>query len=90
MDYTRTQMTYDLRRLRLHGLIERIPHTNTYVTTPEGIRVAVFYTKLYRRLLDPLLDADRPPAPVELRTALRTIDSAIRDYVTEARLGLAA
>jgi hypothetical protein len=52
--------------------------------------VAVFYTKLYRRLLDPLLDADRPPAPVELRTALRTIDSAIRDYVTEARLGLAA
>jgi len=89
-DYTRTQMTYDLRRLRLHGLIERIPHTNTYVTTPEGIRVAVFYTKLHRRLLDPLLDADRPPAPVELRTALRTIDSAIRDYVTEARLGIAA
>jgi hypothetical protein len=89
-DYTRTQMTYDLRRLRLHGLIERIPHTNTYVTTPEGIRVAVFYTKLYRRLLDPLLEADRPPAPVELRTALRTIDSAIRDYVNDARLGVAA
>ena len=83
-------MSYDLRRLRLHGLIERIPHTNTYVTTPEGIRVAVFYTKLDRRLLDPLLDADRPPAPAELRTALRVIDSAIQDYVADARLGLAA
>ena len=89
-DYTRNQMTYDLRRLRLHGLIERIPHTNTYVTTPEGIRVAIFYTKLDRRLLDPLLDADRPPAPAELRTALRVIDSAIQDYVADARLGLAA
>jgi hypothetical protein len=89
-DYARTQMTYDLRRLRLHGLIERIPHTNTYVTTPEGLRVAVFYTKLYRRLLDPLLEADRPPAPTELRTALRTIDSAIHDYVNDARLGIAA
>ena len=32
-DYSRNQMTYDLRRLRLHGLIERIPHTNNYITT---------------------------------------------------------
>ena len=39
-DYSTHQMTYDLRRLRLHGLIERIPHTNTYVLTPEGQRVA--------------------------------------------------
>jgi hypothetical protein len=89
-DYSRSQMTYDLRRLRLHGLIERVPHTNTYVTTPEGIRVAVFYTKLHSRLLAPLLEADRPPASPELRTALRTIDHAIRDYVTDARLGAAA
>jgi hypothetical protein len=89
-DYTRNQMTYDLRRLRLHGLIQRIPHTNTYVTTPEGLRVAVFYTKLHRRLLEPLLEADQPPAPPQLRAALRTIDAAIGDYVDHARLGLAA
>jgi hypothetical protein len=89
-DYSRSQMTYDLRRLRLHGLIERVPHTNTYVTTPEGIRVAVFYTKLHRRLLAPLLEANQPPTPPELRSALRTIDHAIRDYVTDARLGAAA
>ena len=36
-DYTANQMTYDLRRLRLHGLIQRVPHTNTYVTTPAGL-----------------------------------------------------
>ena len=46
-DYSSTQMSYDLRRLRLHGLIERTPRTNTYMLTPEGIRVAVFYTKLH-------------------------------------------
>ena len=63
-------MSYDLRRLRLHGLIQRLPHTNTYILTPEGIRVAVFYTKLQNRLLRPLLDADKPPAPIEVRRAL--------------------
>ena len=71
-------MTHDLRRLRLHGLIEKIPGTNTYVTINEGIRVAVFYTKLEERLLRPLLDAHAPPAPVELRQALRPSTSPSR------------
>jgi hypothetical protein len=90
MDYTAGQMTYDLRRLRLHGLIQRLPHTNTYVLTPQGTRVALFYTKLRGRLLQPLLAADRPPASSALRGALATIDRAVADYVTNARLGAAA
>jgi hypothetical protein len=90
-DYSATQMNYDLRRLRLHGLIEKIPGTNTYRTTPDGIRAAVFYTKVRTRLLGPLLDsADRPPAPIELRHALATIDRTIDTYITNARLGTAA
>jgi hypothetical protein len=89
-DYTSSQMTYDLRRLRLHGLIERLPRTNTYRLTAEGQRVAVFYTKLRDRLLGPLLDADLPPAPAELRRALVTIDRAIATQIAQARLGLAA
>ena len=89
-DYSTHQMTYDLRRLRLHGLIERVAHTNTYVLTPEGQRVAVFYTKLHQRLLAPLLDADKPPAPPELRRALAIVDKTITGYVTDARLGTAA
>jgi hypothetical protein len=32
--YRPGQMTYDLRRLRRHGLIRRIPRTNRYVLTP--------------------------------------------------------
>ena len=88
--YSTNQMTYDLRRLRLHGVIERLPHSNTYVVTPEGVRIAVFYTKLRRKLLEPLLDADRTPAPPELRRALTTIDHAVQDYVDHARVGKAA
>jgi hypothetical protein len=89
-DYNTNQMSYDLRRLRLHGIIERVPRTHTYRLTPDGIRVAVFYTKLHRRLLGPLLDADQPPAPIEVRRALATIDHTINDYITNARLGTAA
>jgi hypothetical protein len=89
-DYTTSQMTYDLRRLRLHGLIQRTPHTNTYTLAPDGQRVAVFFTKLHRRLLAPLLEADKPPAPPDVRRALTVIDHAITDYVTNARLGMAA
>ena len=89
-DYSSSQMSYDLRRLRLHGLIERNPGTNTYVVTPEGVRVAIFYTKLQARLLRPLLEADKPPAPIELRRALATVERVLGDYVTNARLGAAA
>src|SRR5499427_2923128 len=88
--YTPGQMTYDLRRLRLTGLIARIGHTNRYLLTPDGIKVAVFYTKLHNRLLRPLLAADQPQAPPELRAALRTIDQQITSYITRARLSDAA
>jgi hypothetical protein len=90
-DYTTNQMTYDLRRLRVHGLIQRVPRTNTYTLTPDGVRVAVFYTKIHNRLLRPLIAAgDQPPAPVELRRALATIDRVIHDYADHARLQPAA
>ena len=88
--YTPGQMTYDLRRLRLTGLIRRIEHTNRYVLTPDGIKIAVFYTKLHNRLLRPLLAADQPQAPPELRAALRAIDQHISSYITCARLSSAA
>jgi hypothetical protein len=45
------RMTYDLRRLRLHGLIERIPGTHRYRPTPTGWRVALFFTHAYSRFI---------------------------------------
>jgi hypothetical protein len=61
--YAPGQMTYDLRRLRLNGLIRRLPHTNRYTLTEDGIRIAVFYTKVYNRLLVPLTAADQGAGP---------------------------
>lgn len=69
--YSMSQMSYDLRRFRLKGLITRLPHTNTYILTDEGQRVAIFYTKLHDRLRRTLLVANAPPAPLALRQALR-------------------
>lgn len=89
-DYRPHQMTYDLRRLRLAGLIRRIQHTNRYQLTSDGIRIAVFYTKIYNRLLVPLTAADQPQAPPELRQALRTLDRHIDGYIDHARLRPAA
>jgi hypothetical protein len=85
-NYSASRMSYDLRRLRLHGLIQRLPRSNTYILTPDGIRVAVFYTKLQTRLLRPLLDADKPPAPIDVRRAFATLERAVTDYIHGARL----
>jgi hypothetical protein len=88
--YTTAQTTYDLRRLRLKGLIERLPHSNTYQLTSDGIRWAIFYTKVHNRLLGPLLAADQPPASIELRRALKIIDTEIDTYCDRARVKPAA
>jgi hypothetical protein len=45
------RITYDLRRPRFHGLIERIPKTHRYRITAKGLRTALFYTRLYDRSL---------------------------------------
>jgi hypothetical protein len=84
--YAASQMSYDLTRLRRKGLIRRLPGTNTYVLTADGVRFALFYIKVHDRLLVPLLAADRPPAPPELREALGVIDRSVTDYVRQARL----
>ena len=44
-NYSSSQMTYDLRRLRRKGLIQRVPRSNTYALTYDGVRVAIFYTR---------------------------------------------
>ena len=88
--YSMTQASYDLARLRRNGLIIRRPHTNTYDLTADGLRFAVFYTKIHDRVLSPLFAADQPQAPPELRAALHTLDLHIDQRLAHARLPAAA
>jgi hypothetical protein len=62
------------------------PIRQSYRLTGDGLRFAVFYTKLHDRLLRPLLAADQPPAPPPLRKALHTIDIHINETIDQARL----
>jgi hypothetical protein len=84
--HTTSQATYDLRRLRLKGLIQRRTRTNTYDLTEDGRRFALFYTKVHNKVLAPLMDGDHPPAPPDLTNALNTIDQHIDAYIDRARL----
>ena len=52
-EITAGRMSYDLRRLRLHGIIERIAGTHRYRLTELGLKSALFYTRVYQRVLRP-------------------------------------
>ena len=63
-DYGSNRATYDLGRLRMRGLIKRIPHTRRYQVTGRGHRVALCYCRTHRRILGPVLATvadDRSP-----------------------------
>ncbi|MGZ6670199.1 MAG: hypothetical protein ACXVH3_36690 [Solirubrobacteraceae bacterium] len=64
--YSRSQMTYDLRRLRRKGLIRRIPRSQRYELTEFGRMIAVFFTKTYVRILNPSLGELDPSLPDEI------------------------
>ena len=80
------RISYDLRRLHLHGLIERIPKTHRYRLTPFGLKTALFYNRAYQRLLrrglseihDPRI-AQSSTLAIQLDKLQKTLDA----YVTE-------
>ncbi|RSM51481.1 hypothetical protein DMB66_41695 [Actinoplanes sp. ATCC 53533] len=88
---TTSQSSYDLRRLRVHGLITRIRGTHRYQVTDTGLHHALFLTRLHDRFLRTglaeLSDPD-PPTPSPLRTAARAYQHAIDGLSRHA--GLAA
>jgi len=82
-------MSYDLRRLRLHGLIQRIATTNRYQLTAQGLKVAIFFSRTYARLLRPGLAHLIAPdalARSPLRTAFDRLQSAIDQCCEELKL----
>jgi hypothetical protein len=88
--YSPGRMTYDLRRLRLHGLIERTPHSYHYRVTDSGLRVALFFTKVHSRILRPGLSQlfdGCPKAPNRpIATAMGRLQQAFVDLFEQAKL----
>jgi len=85
-ELTAGRMSYDLRRLRLHGLIARGKKSNRYQLTERGIQVALFFTRSYARILRPGLaqiTGQQWEACSSLRTSfdqvLRQIDQLVHD-----------
>jgi hypothetical protein len=88
--YGPPRMTYDLRRLRLKGLISRVAGTHRYVLTPIGRRVALFFAKTYARILRPGLARLDPALPLDpsdpLALAWQRLDRAIDRHIATAKL----
>ena len=89
-NYSMSQASYDLARLRLNGLVTRVPGRNLYQLTPDGLSFAIFYTKVHDRVLRPVMAINRPQAPPDLIAAMRTIEHHVDTSLTQARLPVAA
>lgn len=90
--FTQGRMTYQLRRLRLHGIIARIPKTHRYRLTIFGFRVALFCTRAYNRILRPgighLIDFCHRRVPDPLVRSFENVELQIQKWVHQE--GLAA
>jgi hypothetical protein len=83
------RVTYDLRRLRLHGLIERQPQRHRYRVTDAGLRVALLVPRLWARTLRPGLATimpDQAPNDSRLRHAFGQLEHAMDDWCARAKL----
>jgi hypothetical protein len=82
-------ITYQLRRLRLHGLIERLPNSFRYRVTAFGFRAALFFSRAYNRILRPGLAAALPGMRAingPLKQAFDKIDTQIAQSINQAQL----
>jgi hypothetical protein len=86
---TAGQMTYDLRRLRAHGLIERVPRTRRYTVTATGLQDALLFTHAHDHLLRTGLSQVNDPSPpriTKLHNAARAYQAAIDELTQNAQL----
>jgi len=86
---TAGRMSYDLRRLRLHGLITRVKKSNRYYLTQRGIQIAMFFTRSYARILRPGLAQITGPEWENCSALRRSFDQVLRhidQMVADAKL----
>ena len=84
--YSRNQVIYDIRKLRAHGLVKKLNGTNRYQLTGYGVKVALAFTLMRKRIYGPLhysLFHHQPDSvmPVEskLEQMYRKLDAHLND-----------
>jgi hypothetical protein len=91
-EYSAARMSYDLRRLRLKGIVRRIDGQNRYALTTTGRRLALFYAKAYARIFKPGLQSMHPDAVLPesrlqpLARSWQALDRVIENLVQSAKL----
>jgi hypothetical protein len=88
--YTLTQLRYDLRKMKAHGLIERNAKRYLYRLTQKGTRVALMFVLFHHRVCGPLSNSlfHHPPDPSHkpasrLETAYYKADRAIQQVLDQ-------
>lgn len=81
--YRLGQLRYDLAKLRAKGLVLKVPKTQTYRLTPQGMRICVLFLKLARRVYAPFAAASLRPMshddhlPLDRRAHLDTLYAGV-------------
>ena len=82
--FSQGQMTYDLRRLRLHGLIVRKTGTQCYHVTEKGLQISFFISKFYQRLINPSFGTGSNkliPNNKQILSTMKKLDRAVNDMI---------
>jgi hypothetical protein len=74
--YSLTQLRYDLRKMKAHGLLERPGRPYCYRLTEKGIRVAALFVLFHKRVCGPLANSLFHHRPQETSKPLNKIETA--------------
>ena len=59
-DYSLTQLRYDLRKMRAHGLLEHIGRSYLYRLSDKGVKAALMFVLFHKRVCGPLVQLTIP------------------------------
>jgi len=93
-EITQGQMSYDLRRLRGHGIIEKMEGSNRYEVTKEGLRLAIWMTRLEKKINGEALSgvliegnfAVEDKSIRKMKESIEQIEQTMSDYMSDHRL----
>ena len=88
--YSLTQLRYDIRKRKAHGLLERQGRRYCYGLTDKGVRVALMFVLFHKRVCGPLANSlfDRRPnerqqPASKIETAYHKADAAIQNILDQ-------